>query len=74
MRQLARMHHHKPECLRDDAPIAVLDLDLPDHALPMPAARRFVLRPPRLFPSERQRGLLLAPGCQFLTHGTGPGH
>ena len=40
----------------------------------MLAVPRFVLGPSRLFHSERQRGLLLAPGCPCLTHGTGPWH
>src|SRR5262249_19822190 len=46
--QLTRMHHHTTECLQGDPSVAVLDLDPSEHALPMPAARRFVLGPSRL--------------------------
>ena len=71
LRQLARMHHDKAQRFLRDPSIAVLDLHLPEHALPMPAAGRFVLGPPRLLHQEGQGGLLLSPGFEFLADGTG---
>src|SRR5215467_10041240 len=40
----------------------------------MPAAWGFVLGPPGLFHQEREEGLLLAPGFEFLAHRTGAWH
>jgi hypothetical protein len=71
VRQLTRMHHHKPERLRDDSSVAVLDLDLPDDALTMPTAGLLVLRPPGLLYQEREGGLLLPPRFELLAYGTG---
>jgi hypothetical protein len=71
LRQLTRMHHHKTERLRDDASVALLHLHLAEHAVPMPAAGRLVLRPPRLLYQEGEGGVLLAPRFEFLTHCTG---
>ena len=71
LRQVARMHHHKPECLRDDASVALLHLHLAQHAWPMPAAGRLILRPPKLLAQEGAGGLLLAPGFERLAHRTG---
>src|SRR5262245_11619313 len=71
-RPWAGMPPHKPACRRDEASSAGLALALPEHAWPLPAARRFVLRPPRLFHEERPRALLLAPGCPCLPHRPGP--
>ena len=70
-RQWTRMPHDQPECRQDDASVAGLDLDLPEHALPMPVARGCVLGPPRLCHPPRQRGRLLSPACACLPHGTG---
>jgi hypothetical protein len=47
LRQVTRMHHHEAQFLLGDVPIALLDLHVPHDALPIPAARRFRLRPPR---------------------------
>ena len=71
LRQLARMHHHKTECLRDDSAVTVLHLHPAEHALPIPAARRFILGSPRLFHQEGQSGLLTSPGFEGLPGGTG---
>ena len=45
---LTRMHHDKPEVLHGDPPLTIFHRHLPDDAVAMPAARRFVLGPPRL--------------------------
>ena len=66
------MYHNKPERLGDDASVAVLDLDLPDHAVSMPAARRFVLGPPGFLHHEGQRRWLTLSGFELLADGTGP--
>jgi hypothetical protein len=71
VRQLTRMPHDNTERLRDNSAIAVFDLDLPNHALPMPAARRFGLRPARFLSEARQGGWLTPPGCECLPNGTG---
>jgi hypothetical protein len=42
------MHHDKAQVLLGDLPIAVFHLDVAVYALAMPAARGFVLGPPRL--------------------------
>jgi hypothetical protein len=52
LRQLARMPHDKAQGLVHEAPVTVLDLALPEHAVPRPAAGRLVLRPPRLLYPE----------------------
>jgi hypothetical protein len=59
--QLARMHHHKAEGLVGYPSFTILDLHLAEHALPMPAAWGFVLRPARFLSQERQDKLLLSP-------------
>jgi hypothetical protein len=69
--QWTRMHHDEPERLQDNPSVAVLHLPLPDHAVAMPAARRFILGPPRLFHEEGQGGLLASPGFEVLPDGTG---
>jgi hypothetical protein len=74
MRQLAGMPHDKAQGLLRHASIAPLHLYRPHDALATPAAWRLVLRAAGFLHSQRQSGLLLAPGFQFLTHGTGPGH
>jgi hypothetical protein len=74
VRELTRMHHDKPERLHADPSITVLNFDLSDHALPMPAAGRFRRRPPRFLHEEGQGGLLLPPGFEVLTHGTRAWH
>jgi hypothetical protein len=71
LRQLARMHDHKAQGLVPDASVTVLDLDLAEHALPMPAAWGFVLRPTRFLYEEGQGGLLAPPGFELLPDGTG---
>ena len=48
LRQLTRMDDDKAQALLGNAPITVLHLHLAQHALAMPAARHFVLRPPGL--------------------------
>src|SRR4029453_998665 len=70
LRQLARMHHHKAERFERYSSVAVLNLHLPAHTLSMPAARRFILGPPRLLQQEGQGGLLLPPGFEGLADGT----
>jgi hypothetical protein len=74
LRQLTRMHDHKPECLPGDPSVAVLDLDWARHTLSMPVARCFVLGPPGLLQQEGQSGLLLSPHFEFLPHRTGARH
>jgi hypothetical protein len=71
VRQVTRMPHHTPERRRDDASIAVLNLNLLEHAVPIPAARRFVLGPPGLVHQQGQGGLLASPGVEVLPDGTG---
>jgi len=71
LRQLARMHHDQAQCLLGDAPLTVLDLDVAEHALPRPVARRLVLGPPGLLHEEGQGGLLAPPGFKVLPDGTG---
>lgn len=68
--QLTRMHDHKPECLRGDPSVAVLDLDLVHHTLSMPVAGRFILGPTGLLHQEGQSGLLAPPDFKLLPHGT----
>jgi hypothetical protein len=70
--QLTRMHDDKAQDLLRDAPIAVFDLHLATHALAMPAPGRFMLGPPRFLYEQGQGGLLLPPGFECLTNGTGP--
>ena len=48
VRQLARMDDHKAHLLLYDAPILLLDLDGPEHALALPAPGSLLLRPPWL--------------------------
>ena len=48
LRQLTRMHDDKAQGLLGDLPLALLHLPLAEPAVPMPTARRFVLRPPGL--------------------------
>ena len=74
VRELTRMDHDKTQRLHAHPSIAVLDLDLPHDALPMPAAGRFSRRPPRFLYQEGQGGLLLPPGFECLTHGAGARH
>ena len=71
LRQLTRMHYHEAQFLLGDAPIAIFDLHVPHDTLPVPAARRFRLRPSRFLHEQGQGGLLLSPGFEFLAHGTG---
>jgi hypothetical protein len=71
LRQLARMHDHKAKGLVPYAPVTVCYLHLAEHALPMPAAWGFVLRPTRFLHEEGQGGLLVPPGFEVLTDGTG---
>jgi hypothetical protein len=71
VRELTRMHHDKAERLHADPAIAVLDFDLADDALPMPAARGFVFRPARFLHEEGQGGGLAPPGFEFLPDGAG---
>jgi hypothetical protein len=72
--QLTRMHHHKAQGFLRDPSLLVLHLHLVEHAVPMPATGRFVLRPPRFLQEERQGGLLAPPGFEFLPDGTGARH
>src|SRR5262249_21281434 len=72
--QLTRMHHDKTERLHANPSIAVLDLNVADDALPMPATGRFRCRPPRFLYEEGQSRLLLPPGFEFLTHGARAWH
>jgi hypothetical protein len=71
LRQLARMHDHKAQGLVSSAPVTVLDLHLAGHALPVPAAWGFILRPTRFLHEEGQGGLLVPPRFAVLTDGTG---
>jgi hypothetical protein len=71
LRELTRMHHHKAQGLVHSVSVTVLDLDPPAHAVPMPAAGCFVLRPTRFLHEEGQGGLLVPPGFEVLTDGTG---
>jgi len=48
VRQLTRMHAHKPASRRSHPSLTVLDLHPAAHALSMPAAGCLVLRPPGL--------------------------
>jgi hypothetical protein len=66
--ELTRMHHDKAERLHTNSSIAVLDLDMADDALPMPASGCFSLRPPRFLYDQGQGGLLLPPRFEFLPH------
>ena len=68
--QWTRMHAHKPECLRGDPSVAVLDLALAHHTLAMPVAGGFILGPPGLLYQEGQSGLLAPPAFKLLPHGT----
>src|SRR5262249_43975297 len=70
--QLTRMHHHKTGRLQGEPSVAVLDLAPSCQALPMPAARRFVLGPSSLLSHEGQRGLLTPPVFELLADGTVP--
>jgi hypothetical protein len=58
LRQLARRHDHKAERFERYSSVAVFDLHLPHDTLPMPAVRRFRLRPPRFLHQQGQGGLL----------------
>jgi hypothetical protein len=71
LRQLARMHNHKAKGLVRYAPVTVLYLHLAGHALPVPAAWGFILRPTRFLHEEGQGGLLVPPSVEVLTDGTG---
>jgi hypothetical protein len=70
--QLTRMHDDKAQGLLGDAPIAVFNLHLAEHALAMPAPGRLILSPPRFLHQQGQSGLLPPPGFECLTDGTGP--
>src|SRR5262245_37773844 len=48
LRELTRMHHDKTERFSSNPSVAVLDLDLAHHTLPMPAAGWLILGAPRL--------------------------
>src|SRR4029434_8141933 len=72
--QLARMHHDKAPFLLGEQSRAILHLDPTEHTVAMPAARRLVLRPSRLLHEEREPGVLLPPGFEFLLDSTGPRH
>jgi hypothetical protein len=51
--QWTRMHHDKAQFLLGDPSVTVLDLHLAEHTVPMPTARRLVLRPSGFRLSER---------------------
>src|SRR5262249_51496548 len=71
LRQLTRMPHDKAHLFLPDPLITILHLSLPHDALPMPAAGRFRLGPPRFLDEQGQGELLLSPGCECLPYGTG---
>jgi hypothetical protein len=64
------MHDDKAHLLLDDSPLAVLDLDAAEDAVPMPPAWLFVLGPSGLLHQERQGRVMTAPGFAFLPNGT----
>jgi len=68
---VARRHHPQAERVERSASSAVVDLHVPQAALPRPAAGRCRLRPPRLFHQQGQGGGLLPPRCKGLAHRTG---
>jgi hypothetical protein len=70
LRPLTCMPHHAAQLLLGDAPRAIFDLHVSPDAVPMPAAGRFHLRPPRFLHQQRQGGLLLPPRCECLAHST----
>jgi hypothetical protein len=70
LRQLTRMHHDQAHRLLSDPPIAVLHLDRPHDALPMPASWRLVLGPRRCLHPQGQRRRLRPPRVEGLPHGT----
>jgi hypothetical protein len=71
LRQLTRMDDDKAQALLRNTPVTVLHLHLAQHAVAMPAARHFVLRPPRLLDQEGQRRLLASPRFKLLPDSTG---
>jgi hypothetical protein len=71
LRQLTRMHDDKPQLDLRHLALAVLHVHRAVHALAMPAARPFVLRPPRLLDQEGQRRLLASPRFKLLPDSTG---
>jgi len=66
LRQLTRMHHDKAHLFLHDPLITLLHLSLPHDALPMPAAGRCRLGPPRFLYYQGQGELLLSPGFECL--------
>jgi hypothetical protein len=74
LRQWTRMDDDKAPARLGNAPIPVLHLPLAKHALAMPAARHFVLRPPGLLDQEGPRRLLAAPCCTLLADSPGARH
>jgi hypothetical protein len=71
LRQWTRMPHDKAPLFLHAPLITLLHLHLPHDALPMPAAGRFRLGPPRFLYQQGQGELLLSPGFEGLPYGTG---
>jgi len=66
LRQLTRMHHDQAHLFLHDPLLTLLHLSLPHDAVPMPAAGRCRLGPPRLLSDQGQGALLLSPGFEGL--------
>ena len=71
LRQLTRMHHDQAHLFLHDPLLTLLHLSLPHDAVPMPAAGRCRLGPPRLLSDQGQGALLLSPGFEGLPYGPG---
>ena len=74
LRQLTRMDHDKTQRLLNHPPVTILHGHLPGDTLPVPSSRRLLPGASRFLHQERQRGLLLPPGLQFLPYRTGAWH